>query len=320
MTARHWAITDFEVDTFRQRVESCQDKISYIMWSLEKCPSTGRLHQQGFITLKTPLRRTGVQHLLSNPGLHLEKCIGGLDHNMKYVSKSATHVEGPWEIGTPVHQGTRTDLKRYSNLVIDLSNRMEDVALENPHLYIKYPRGSLELRKFAMQKKYSTIQRDVKVILLIGDPGVGKTKYVYDRHPANDIHKISHNDGQLWFDGYDQQKVLLLDDFKGSVRYTYLLQLLDRYPMQLPVKGSFTWAAWEIIYITSNYSIRQWYNEAIDIRALERRICETVTMSRSEVEGNTNLTSKIEDNFIDISENKNGICEKGSTTNTKIEI
>lgn len=38
--------------------------------------------------------------------------------------------------------------------------------------------------------------------------------------------------GQLWFDGYCGQEVVVFDDFRPWwCRFDYLLRLLDRYPM-----------------------------------------------------------------------------------------
>lgn len=110
MTARHWCFTDFEVDTFKERAEKCRTKIQFITWSLEKCPKTEKLHIQGFITVKSPVRLTGIKKLLSSPGIHAEMVRGSLEQNMAYTSKTETHVDGPWQIGSPVVQGTRTDM------------------------------------------------------------------------------------------------------------------------------------------------------------------------------------------------------------------
>eukprot|EP00969_Alexandrium_andersonii_P286488 12664453-Alexandrium_andersonii.AAC.1 len=41
-----------------------------------------------------------------------------------------------------------------------------------------------------------------------------------------------------WFDGYDGQEVCILNDLrKGTFTFNYLLELLDRYPFQVEIKG-----------------------------------------------------------------------------------
>ena len=43
-----------------------------------------------------------------------------------------------------------------------------------------------------------------------------------------------------WFDGYDGHDTAIFDDFRASVnRFAYILRVLDRYPMDVPVKGGF---------------------------------------------------------------------------------
>lgn len=87
--------------------------------------------------------------------------------------------------------------------------------------------------------------------------------------------------GSLWFDGYMGQEVAVFDDFRPWwCRFDYLLRLLDRYPMQVPVKGGFVNWIPEIIIITTQKSIRDTftgeYRTDEDIRQLERRVQRSV--------------------------------------------
>jgi len=78
-----------------------------------------------------------------------------------------------------------------------------------------------------------------------------------------------------WFDGYDGQKVALLDECgEGMMHYNILKCITDRYPYRVPVKGgSAAWMA-ETVFLTSNSMIHEWYPKIphIHIAALERRI------------------------------------------------
>lgn len=78
-----------------------------------------------------------------------------------------------------------------------------------------------------------------------------------------------------WFDGYNGQDVMLLDDFgPGMMCINFLKRLLDRYPVQLPVKGGSVALRAKTIFITSNYMMSEWYPKAgaMDYEALLRRI------------------------------------------------
>ena len=42
-----------------------------------------------------------------------------------------------------------------------------------------------------------------------------------------------------WFDGYDGQEAVILDDLRsGHLAFAQLLRILDRYPCTVPIKGN----------------------------------------------------------------------------------
>lgn len=65
-----------------------------------------------------------------------------------------------------------------------------------------------------------------------------------------------------------------MDDFRGCIPIAQLLNILDRYPVQLSVHGGYTWLKATKIIITSNVPVTELYKN-VDIesrRALIRRI------------------------------------------------
>ena len=62
-----------------------------------------------------------------------------------------------------------------------------------------------------------------------------------------------------WWDGYDGEEILLIDDFYGQVQVARMLHLLRGYQCRLPIKGGFTYAQWQKVYITSNNPPHEWY-------------------------------------------------------------
>ena len=106
------------------------------------------------------------------------------------------------------------------------------------------------------------------------------------------VYKLNQpSNNSLWFDGYNGEKVLLIDDFSGWVKYRELLTLLDGYPYRCEMKGGHVWAKWNWVIITSNLDVKNWYNRE-DIDPLTRRISEEVIFLRKmeqspEVGGNT---------------------------------
>ena len=85
------------------------------------------------------------------------------------------------------------------------------------------------------------------------------------------------NTGNQWFDGYYGQSNALFDDFDGQhPSITMMLQILDRYPLQAPVKGGFVNWTPTTIYITTNLPFEEWYPDAhaVHREALRRRVTE----------------------------------------------
>lgn len=270
---RNYCFTIFDCEKYlKQKPAVFPDEIKYLIFQKEKCPTSGKEHFQGYVELTKPSRLGLVKKLFNCEWIHLEKRKGTQDQAITYCKKSETKVDGPWEFGSPGKQGQRTDLDCLKNLEF---MKISDFVLEYLPIALKYPNG-LRLIKQSFDIATSNRQRDISVTTIIGKPGSGKTKYVYDNH--SDIYKLNTNtNGTLWFDGYEGQDVLLIDDFKGWLKYTELLTILDRYPYRCQLKGSFTYAKWTKVFITSNYEIDTWYqSDAIDKGALNRRITNII--------------------------------------------
>ncbi len=77
-----------------------------------------------------------------------------------------------------------------------------------------------------------------------------------------------------WWDGYDGQKVVVLEEFRSShARLSHLLVFLDRYEVRMGVKGSHTWMIAEHVYINSCFKPDECYaSHAEDLAQLKRRI------------------------------------------------
>jgi len=104
--------------------------------------------------------------------------------------------------------------------------------------------------------------RDVKVVLLIGPTGTGKTRWVYDHWLDKGLWRVPLVTTGLWFDTYDGQSHVLIDDFTGRISLSSLLQLLDGYFIKVPIKYGFTWWVPAYIAVTTNLEPRIWYGWA----------------------------------------------------------
>jgi hypothetical protein len=100
----------------------------------------------------------------------------------------------------------------------------------------------------------------VKVILLYGPSGTGKTTWALAQAP--DVAKCD-NIADGWFDPYNGEKHLLLDEFTGAsskISLARFLTAIDRHKTQVAVKNGFSTVRAEFIYITTNIHPREWYS------------------------------------------------------------
>jgi hypothetical protein len=157
---------------------------------------------------------------------------------------------------------TELDNSRVNDQILDQSlmqlhagGDMVDIATDHPALYIQYHRGMKELSRTL---KRSFEDRDILVYIRWGVTGAGKTRYVWETEDRGDIFTVNLHDN-VPFDGYNGESVLLFDDFNGHYEITSFLRWTDRYPLRVNVKGTYAYANWTKIYITSNINPIEWF-------------------------------------------------------------
>ncbi len=274
--SKNWCITDFDLLDWGKIFEEKQDIIRYLAWGRETCPKSKKVHMQVWMQLHKKKTFGGVKRLVGNKKIHLEACRGDEHDNDIYCKK-----DGSYQCkGEFVVQGQRTDLEGIKTM-IDEGKQMKEIADENFEAYCKYHRAFDKYEQMVIQEKTRGF-RKVKVIVHCGDTGTNKTRTAVES--SNSYYKIQGDDLQ-WFDGYKQEKTLIIDEYSNQVNITKLLGLLDGYQLRLPVKGGFTYANWENVYITTN--LRKLHENAKKEHqdALNRRITSVVsTFKENDVE------------------------------------
>lgn len=148
-----------------------------------------------------------------------------------------------WEVGELPAQGKRSDLVAVAELVRSGVSLVE-VAEEVPGMFVRYSKG-LTLLKMILMKDRTEMPA---VTWLWGPSGSGKSRYAVDLGFSFYI-----KDGTPWWDGYDGQKCIIIDDFDGKWPFRDFLRLLDRYPYQGQFKGGYVKINSPLIYITCEF-------------------------------------------------------------------
>lgn len=240
------------------------ESVVYLLYGREVGEECGTPHLQGYLEVSSRMGIRAVKGLLGNRA-HLEIARGSLQSNQTYCRKQGDVFEG----GSPQQgQGARSDLLSVKE-AID-AGATESVIADNFFgQWVRYSKSFKEYRalKASIPRSWKT-----KVFILWGNTGTGKTRFVHDQVGTNQ--ELYSPGDYEWFDGYRGQEIVLFDDFRGEYPVQFLLKLLDRYPMQVKIKGSFTEWCPRKVYITSNVNPLDWYTD-IDSRtraALLRRI------------------------------------------------
>lgn len=238
--------------------------ITYGIYSEEVSSETGLYHFQGYVELSRTQRLSYVRRICEAG--HYEIRRGTQEEAINYCIKSDTHVGGPYEWGTrSAGQGARIDIDKFRK-DIESGKNIRELAEDHLSYFLRYPNGAKWLIDILQPRK----PRSPLVIWLFGPPGTGKTLSVFERYDR--VYQKPHS---RWWDGYDGEDVVLLDDFIGWLPFHELLQLLDRYDYRGEIKGHFVRPNPSKIIITSNAFPSTVYKDPkLPWEALLRRVHE----------------------------------------------
>jgi len=243
------------------------DKITYFVSGKETCPETNREHWHVYVEFKKMKRSTLLNRLGGDKKV---KClqVQMKDAYIAYCKKDGNFTEGGTMSGG---QGARTDLKGIVD-ALKAGTKLQDIMLENPEVYCRYRNGLKDIAAVVIQKSLPD-WRDIDVVLMTGPTGCGKTREAWNF--SLNRYKIM---GTMlnWWQDYEGQDTLIIDEYNNDVKITALLPLLDGYECRLAVKGGHTYANWTKIFITTNLTVEELHRDAKPEhkKALMRRITQ----------------------------------------------
>jgi len=303
--SRNWCFTLNNPDEVVYDEDKFQN-VKLLVAGLETGES-GTVHYQGYVELKTPRALSALKVLF--PTAHWEVRRGNRLQAVTYCLKEYVDdqggippaavrelgpfyptVNGPPGLppGGPLrtagldkviifgHEGSIEDLlkpekkrkveEQMQEIQAKLDNGIGEDVISSEHfsVWCKYRQSF---------KHYKTVHQSNRtwksnVIVVQGPTGSGKSKWALESYPGafwKDIGK--------WWDKYEGQETVIIDEFYGWIPYGVLLRMCDRYPMQVEIKGGATSFLAKTIIIISNKRPDLWYpNQYFD--ALMRRVDE----------------------------------------------
>ncbi|APA62659.1 putative replication protein [uncultured virus] len=228
---RNWVFTlNNPTEDDRERLLSWP--VKFVKFQLEKGEKTGTPHYQGMVILQNAGRLTGVKKTLCKRAYWAP--MKSLEGSLAYCEKADSRVEGPWEAGTPPKkQGERTDLHVVRDSIVSGATTVDEITLKTPMVYHQYGRTLHRIEDLVLRKRFRTEMTQGK--WYFGDTGVGKSHTAFEGYTP-ETHYVWKNDNG-WQDGYVGQATVIINDFRGSIKYDELLQLVDKWPYTVPRRG-----------------------------------------------------------------------------------
>ena len=227
--ARDYCFTAWEIPKIDE------DAVKYCIYGKEICPDTGKTHWQGFVVFNRTCRIPKAKVWIGCDSAHFEPRYGTRVEAREYCKKDGDFYEyGVLEVLT-------------NNEILKLP--IIDIKKNYPMMYVRYHKGIEKLHSIESEK-----WRDIKVTILWGVTGCGKTRQVME---MDDVYKI--DPPYQWWDGYYHETILLIDDYTPNcIARGKFLNLLDGYRLRLETKGGHTWAHWTQVFVTTNYDPINW--------------------------------------------------------------
>lgn len=217
-------------------------KMVWMIVAPEMCPTTGRPHWQGFVYWKNACSMSAcIKRLGGNISVFVKAKHATFADQVAYIrgpyaggAGKPSKPENPecQEYGEMPEQGSRSDLRALCSRIMAEELKVEDILLDDPNLFHQYGRTFQATEDLMRRKRRRTCM--TKGLWLWGLTGTGKSHHAWSVAPHGEIYRKMSD--TAWWDGYDGQMVVLLDEFRGEMKYHYLLQLLDKYPVSVPVK------------------------------------------------------------------------------------
>lgn len=198
-----------------------QLKYKFLVIGSEVAPSTGTPHLQVYVYMKNQITFSAICKKLK--GAHVE------DQKAYDCNKAADYCKKESVIftdGELPKQGQRTDLEEVTDQIKEGIYTTDDIAMINPSLFHQYGRTMERIEAITLRRKFRTEM--TKGFWYYGPTGVGKSHKVFEDYNPLKVYVKNMNDE--WWDGYTGQEIVIFNEFRGELRFSELLDLVDKWP------------------------------------------------------------------------------------------
>lgn len=244
--------------------------LKYVCMADEIGNETGTYHTHVFVIYENPKKWKTIFNLFSgNADIRPARKTSAEVRNYVLKSegwakteKAETSVEGTFEEhgDFPQSSGSSADTadERVLYELIKDGRTNAEILEEFPQFMYKLSDID-KCRLTVNQAKYASVWRDVEVIYIRGDTGVGKSRYVMEKYGYENVFRVT--DSVHPWDTYQAESVVVFEEFNSSFVLQRMLNWLDGYPVKLEARYCDKQACFSKVYILSNLSLSEQYKE-----------------------------------------------------------
>lgn len=268
---RYWILT-INTDTWPSRPTTLPTGIAWMKGQKEIGGETGFEHWQVVLGTTKKIRLTGLLKLMK-PTTQLQSFTAHCEPTRSeaaedYCWKEETRVEGTqFSLGEkPLQRNSTKDWEK----IWEAAKSRDIMAIP----------ADIRIRCYStltrIAKDHMVAEANLKQVYVFwGTTGTGKSRRAW--HEAG-LDAYPKDPNTKFWDGYQGQEHVVMDEFRGRIDISHMLRWLDRYPVCVENKGSGIVFKARKIWITSNLSPSEWYTD-LDVEtknALFRRFTEIV--------------------------------------------
>lgn len=315
-----WTYGEFDNTLAKMKDFRKKYKCSYFICSREICPKTGTEHMDGYYEYPSARKWSTennkfIKFFGSDDCDFLKKvrkeqdrgegygwvklALGSSGENWDYTRKEKD-VRW-WEFGEPAEQGVRKDLLQYKRDIMERTMTVDDITVQDPMTYHQYGRTLNALEDIALRRTHRGGRFMTKGIWYYGSTGCGKSHRAFHNEKGEPLKQDEYynvpKDGR-WWDGYKQQDIVIINEFRGHIPYDDMLAMVDKWDYEVSRRGREPMPfVSKLVIVTSSKTPEQVYcnrDEEDSIQQLLRRFqvirCDEGS-SRPVVENSTTVWS-----------------------------
>lgn len=194
--------------------------VTYFIYGNEICPDTGRAHLQYYVEFRTQKRFRTIKK--AYPQLHFESRDGTPLEAIDYCKK-----DGDWtEWGKQSQQGSRCDLADLRDEILSGNATVDDIMIRAPLTLHMYGRTLNAIEDYYLRRTHRT--QMTQCTWFWGPTATGKSHRAYEGYSPETHYNYPYDGG--WWDGYRAQTTVIINEFRGQIKYSELLNLVDKWP------------------------------------------------------------------------------------------